>query len=350
MKKTFIDYLRFRFKASPFDALEAVRPAFGLALLDLVELGGSEKGKDGWQQRRPIIIGGDEVIGWIDYGGESQRGWSRWDMSGEGCSWISCGGWRHLVDSLPSIGAELRRVDVALDFFDGEVVHDDVLSAYESGLFKRPNVGRSPKMRRIETSCPTDGRTIYIGARESSRFIRCYEKGWEMVAKAKVPQWVKDKADGFYFRQGVLSHPKDYYRLEVELKAVDGVVIPLSILLDSDPFFAGAAPWLETLVDAAPIRTQGPPSSFMQSQTLQSSMQHCAKSYGGLLRALLELYGDTVETKARLFDALCSQNPSDSLVRAGCLSLPVGGGAGRDPLGGCPAPDTITKELKNDLY
>lgn len=321
--KTLIDYLRFRFKASPFEALEAVRPAFGFSSSDLVELGGSEKGKDGWQQRRPIIIGGDEVIGWIDYGGESQRGWSRWDMSGEGCSWISCGGWRHLVDSLPSIGAELRRVDVALDFFEGEVLHDDVLSAYDRGLFKKPHVGRSPKLKKVETSCPTDGRTIYIGARTSSRFIRCYEKGWERLAKSKVPESFKTASNRFYFRRNTPSSPSDYYRLEVELKAVDGFLIPLDILTNPDSFFAGAAPYFESLVESAPSRLVQPPSDFLQVQTLQSSMQHCSRAYGGLLRSLLELYGDSVETKAMLFDALCSQNPSDRLVKAGCLSLPV---------------------------
>lgn len=321
MKKTFIDYLRFRFKASPFDALEAVRPAFGFSSSDLVELGGSEKGKDGWQQRRPIIIGGDEVIGWIDYGGDSQRGWSRWDMGGLGCGYIT--GWQHLVHSLQKIGAELRRVDVALDLYDGEVRHEDVLAAYEAGRFKRPHVGRSPKMKKIEGSCPTDGRTIYIGSRESARFIRCYEKGWERLAKSNVPEWAKLKAQAFYFRDGIASRPEDYYRLEVELKAVDDVVIPWRILVDPDSFFAGSAPWFETLVDAAPIRTQGPPSCFYPRQTLESSMQHCSKAYGGLLRSLLELYGDSVETKAMLFDALCSQNPSDRLVKAGCLSLPV---------------------------
>ena len=261
----------------------------------------------------------------MDYGGDSQRGWSRWDMSGAGCSWIGSEGWRHLVDSLPAIGAELRRVDVALDVFDGEVGHDDVLVAYDAGRFKRPHVGRSPKLKKVETSCPTDGRTIYIGSRESARFIRCYEKGWELLSKAKVPEWAKLKADGFFFRDGVASDPRDYYRLEVELKAVDDVVIPWRILVDPDAFFAGAAPWFETLVDAAPIRTQGPPSCFYPRQTIESSMQHCARAYGGLLRSLLELYGDNVETKARLFDALCSQNPSDRLVKAGCLSLPVSG-------------------------
>ena len=144
-----------------------------------------------------------------------------------------------------------------------------------------------------------------------------------MVAKAKVPEGFKTASNGFYFRPNIPSSPEDYYRLEVEFKAVDGFVIPLDILICPDSFFAGAAPYLETLVDSAPARLVQPPSDFIQVQTLQSSMQHCAKSYGGLLRALLELYGDTVETKARLFDALCSQNPSDRLVKAGCLSLPV---------------------------
>lgn len=323
MKKTFIDYLRFRFKASPFDALQAVWPAFGFSVSDLVTLGGEEKGKDGWECRRPILLADEEVLGWVDYGGEWQRGWSRWDMSGSGCAWISSEGWRHLVDSLPGIGAELRRVDVALDVFDGQVGHDDVLAAYDAGRFKRPHVGRSPKLKKVETSCPTDGRTIYIGSRESARFIRCYEKGWELLSKAKVPEGFKKASNGFYFRPNTPSSPADYYRLEVELKAVDDVVIPWRILVDPDAFFAGSAPWFETLVDAAPIRTQGPPSCFYPRQTLESSMQHCARAYGGLLRSLLELYGDSVETKAMLFDALCSQNPSDRLVKAGCLSLPV---------------------------
>ena len=51
-------------------------------------------------------------------------------------------------------------------------------------------------------------------------------------------------------------------------------------------------------------------------------MEHCSRAYGGLLRSLLELYGDTVETKARLFDALCSQT---RLILSSVLaaSLPV---------------------------
>ena len=344
--KTKIDYLRFRFTASPFQALEVVRSAVGFVTPDLVDLGGSEKGKDGWQHRRPIILGGDQILGYVDYGGESQRGWSRWDMSGAGCSFVDR--WDLLAQSLPSIGGELRRVDVALDFFDGEVGHDSVLAAYEAGAFCRG--GRPPKMRKVEGSCPTDGRTIYIGSRESSKFIRCYEKGWEMVAKGKVPEGLKAGIESVYFRRGVPSHPRDYYRLEVELKAVDRLFLPLDVLVNPDSYFSGAAPYFADLVSVAPSRPLEPPTDVQQVLTVSSSMDHCSRAYGGLFRALVELYGDDQATKAKLFDALCSDRPSDRLVKSGCLSLPVlGAGAGGGPLGGCPAPGTIHKELQNDL-
>ncbi len=344
--KTKIDYLRFRFKKSPFEVLESLRSVFGFLDPDLLQLGGSEKGKDGWQLRRPVVLAGDQVIAWIDYGGDSQRGWSRWDMSGEGCSWVS--DWRAAADCLNGMGAELRRVDIALDFFEGEVGHDSVLAAYEAGAFCRG--GRPPKMRKVEGSCPTDGRTIYIGSRESSRFIRCYEKGWEVLSKARVPECFKSGIENVYFRRGVPSHPRDYYRLEVELKAVDRLFLPLDVLVNPDSYFSGAAPYFADLVFVAPSRPLEPPTDVQQVQTVSSSMDHCSRAYGGLFRALVELYGDDQATKAKLFDALCSDRPSDRLVKSGCLSLPVlGAGAGGGPLGGCPAPGTIHKELQNDL-
>ena len=160
---------------------------------------------------------------------------------------------------------------------------------------------------------------LFSGGKDSLVMLK-----WELLAKAKVPEGFKKASNGFYFRRNTPSSPADYYRLEVELKAVDGFFIPLDILTNPDSFFSGAAPYFESLVESAPSRLVQPPSDFLQVQTLQSSMEHCSRAYGGLLRSLLELYGDTVETKARLFDALCSQNPSDRLVKAGCLSLPVG--------------------------
>ena len=144
-----------------------------------------------------------------------------------------------------------------------------------------------------------------------------------MVAKSKVPEGLKAGIEGVYFRRGVPSHPRDYYRLEVELKAVDRLFLPLDVLVNPDSYFSGAAPYFADLVSVAPSRPLEPPTDVQQVQTVSSSMDHCARAYGGLFRALVELYGDDQATKAKLFDALCSDRPSDRLVKAGCLSLPV---------------------------
>ena len=44
------------------------------------------------------------------------------------------------------------------------------------------------------------------------------------------------------------------------------------------------------------------PSEFDAKASLAASMEHCRTAYGGLLRSLLEIYGDTADVKARLFD------------------------------------------------
>ncbi len=319
MAKTGIDYLRFRAKNNPFEVLEAIRPFFTAG--DLMQLGAPEKGKDGWLYRRPVELS-DIVIAYIDYGGESQRDWLRFDMSGKGCEWVQdWAGFARLYTVLPT--AQLRRVDVALDVVDGSVTHEAVLSAYESMQFKRPNGGRNPKMKKIEGSSVCDGRTVYVGARESSRFIRCYEKGWQTLSKMgfpeqfKKPELVADFEDGRGERRVA-----DWYRVEVEFKAVEDVVVPWPILVESDAYFAGAATFCASLVDAVPKRAAaGFPSEFEPKLTLAAQMEHCRNAYGGLFRVLIERYGNTVEAKARLFDELSSATPSERLVRAGVLTL-----------------------------
>lgn len=321
MRKTTIDYLRFRAKNTHFEVIEAVRPFF--TARDLIELGPEEKGKDGWEKRRAVVLA-DITIAYMDYGGESQRDWLRFDMSGKGCDWVEdWEGFSKLYEVL--LTADIRRVDVALDVVDGSVTHESVLAAYESFQFKRQTGGRNPKMKKIEGSSVCDGRTIYVGARESARFIRCYEKGWEALQKIgfpeqyKTPELMADFEDG----RGVLR-VADRYRVEVEFKAVEHVVVPWPILIDSDSYFAGAAPYCASLVDAAPKRTPpGFPSDFMPKATLATTMEHCRIAYGGMLRTLLQLYGDTPEVKARLFDQLASSYPSERLIREGVLTLSV---------------------------
>lgn len=288
-----------------------------------MELGPSEKGKDGWEHRRAVTIS-DITVAYMDYGGESQRDWLRFDMPGKGCEWVhDWAGFAMLRQSLPT--AELRRVDVKLDTFDGSMTHERVLSAYEALQFKRKTGGRNPKMKKVESSSVCDGRTVYVGARESARFIRCYEKGWQKLASVRLPEQYKhpDLIADFEEGQGPIR-VADWYRVEVEFKAVDDVVIPWPILIDSDSYFADSAPFCASLVDAAPRRLYQPfPSEFLPKVTVAMSMEHCRIAYGGLLRTLVQMYGDAPETKARLFDELMGPNPSERLIKEGALTVSV---------------------------
>lgn len=322
MRKTGIDYLRFRAKNSHYQVLEAVRPFFTAG--DLIELGSEEKGKDGWQKRRPVVLA-DITIAYMDYGGESQRDWLRFDMSGKGCDWVQdWAGFSRICDTLPT--AQLRRVDVKLDIVDGSVTHERVLDAYASLRFKRQTGGRNPKMKKIEGSSVCDGRTIYIGARDSSRFIRCYEKGWEALSKVGFPEQYKKPDLVVDFEDGHGPLPvADRYRVEVEFKAAVDAVVPWPILFDSDAYFAGSAPFCASLVDVAPRRATAPdfPSEFLPKATLAMSMEHCRIAYGGLLRTIVQMYGGTPEAKVRLFDELTGVSPSTRLIKEGVLMLSV---------------------------
>lgn len=317
MRKTKIDWFKFRTQSTYAEVFRKVRPAF-YGGGDLLELGPEIAGRDGWEYRRQVMIA-DLPIAAIDYGGASQRGWTRFDMSGKGCAWVD--DWSALEAVKNGLEAcELRRLDICLDTFDGSVTHEMVLKAHEQGEFKRPEGGRNPKLKKVESSCETDGRTIYVGSRSSYRFIRCYEKGWEQVGKMGIPDSFIKPGLRVAF-EGEMVKPEDYYRVEVEFKATDDMVIPWPAVTDSDPYFAGASPFCERLIGVAPKRAQAIPSELEPKAVLASQMEHARRAYGGLFRTLLELYGNDQETKARLFDELSSDKPSDRLIREGVLTV-----------------------------
>jgi len=85
-QKTTIDWLRYRTQPAPVEGLDALRPMFGDlgSALRLVHL---DRGKDGFRQAAAVSVA-DMVIGRVDYGGESQRGWVRWNLTGKACEWV----------------------------------------------------------------------------------------------------------------------------------------------------------------------------------------------------------------------------------------------------------------------
>ena len=84
--KTTVDWLRFRAKSEPIDIIETIRPLYGGHASD-IHLKHMDRGMLGFKQAAQIVMA-DMPIGRMDFGGESQRGWVRVDMTGKACEWV----------------------------------------------------------------------------------------------------------------------------------------------------------------------------------------------------------------------------------------------------------------------
>ena len=310
--KTTVDWLKFRTTANPFKTLETIAPAFG-TVADLLTLGEPEKGKDGWLHRRSVILAGDQTLAQIDYGGESQRGWLRFDMSGAGCEWVQ--DWHTMAAALQGIGAELRRVDLALTIHDGSVTHDRVVQAHANGMFS--SGGRNPKSRVITGSDPRDGRTFYAGSRQGAKFIRCYEKGFELLSKLGMPENLKQTITHIEYNGVGQVKVEDLYRVEVEFKDVDKV-LQFTMLTDRDSYFAGANPFCASLLPGAVERKVMGLPDFNAKAALAVQLEHCRRAYGAIIRTAILAYGDERAVMAMI----AGDGPSDRLISAGVLSIP----------------------------
>lgn len=310
--KTRPDWFKFRTRDNPWKVLEALRPAFGTAG-DLLELGDQVQGKDGWLWRRWIYLAGDIAIAAIDYGGKHQREWVRVDIPGSGCAWVQ--DWQ-VMAALPSVlqEAEVKRLDIALTTYHGEVTHDMVLAAHERGAFCAG--GRNPHYRQVGGSDPRAGRTIYVGQRDAPKFCRCYEKGFEVLQE--VPVSVRSGVYAIEMDGVGMVDPAKVYRVEVEFKAKDCRPIPWEAVAAPDGYFAGAYPFCAELLPGVPeVKLQTMPTAAPR-RALASSLDNCRRSYGGILRAALLAYGGDVD---RVMAMVTAEQPSDALVAAGVLTI-----------------------------
>lgn len=313
--KTRPDWLKFRTKSGPFEVLEALRPCFG-SVGELLGLGDQVQGKDGWAWRRVVYLAGDIPLASIDYGGEYQRDWVRVDMPGGGCEWVQR--W-DLVAALPGVlqEAQVKRLDIALTTYAGEVTHERVLQAHAAGGFC--SGGRNPHYRQVGSSDPRAGRTVYVGQRESAKFCRCYEKGFQLLQE--VPVSVRQEVTGIAMDGVGMVDPALVYRVEVELKAKDDKVVPWDAVVNPDAYFAGAYPFCAELlpgVQASKVQTM---PAEAPRRALAASLDNCRRSYGGILRAALLAYAGDVD---RVMSIVTSETPSDALVAAGVLTVAHG--------------------------
>lgn len=310
--KTTIDWLRFRTQAEPLAGLEALRGLYG-DHGELVNLKPLDRAKDGFQQACAVRMG-DMVLGRVDFGGSSQRGWVRWNISGHGCEWVK--DWDALADVEALPAAEIRRADIALTTWRGEVSHARVKEAHRAGRFCCG--GRPPDLVVYETSNDRAGQTCYIGNRKADKFLRCYEKGLEMAARFGAAgqnmthiQGVDEDGAAMMFRV------EDIYRCEVEFKS-DTSVIPWEAIERRDHYFAGSYPFLAELLpgmecDILMRRPERAPQT-----ELTAALSNARIQYGAMLFTALTAYHGDI---GRVWEQICGKEHSAALLAAGVLMV-----------------------------
>ena len=300
-QKTTVDWLRLRTKAEPMAVVEALKPMFP-DLGKWLNLQHLDRGLMGFQSGA-LLKAADMVVGRLDYGGESQRGWVRLDIPGKGCEWMDFGNVQTL-ENLPA--AELRRLDIALTTWEGEVGHDQIVQAHAEGRFITR--GRPPSLTQITSSDDRAGRTCYIGQREKSdKFARCYEKGFEMLAKSGRLPGPCTHIDGF--------RVEDIYRCEVELKA-NNVIIPFAAIEQRDQYFAGSYPYFSQLLPGveSDILMRRPERAVQAD--LQIALQNCCTQFGPTLYTALMAYQGDITA---VWDKVVGKVHSKQLLEAGVL-------------------------------
>lgn len=300
MNRTIVDWLGFRSRASVGATVKALRGVYG-PLGGEINVRPRAGGWMGYEHSAEVHLA-DMTVGLVAYGGVAQRDWVMGSVSGRGCAWID--DWDRAQDALGELsGYQPRRVDIALDTRGGEVGHNAVVAAYRQGLFSTG--GRPPSMHRIEPEDPREGRTVYVGNRERPKFLRGYEKGYELVKGLRTDIEITH-IDG--------APIELLYRLELELKAKDAP-LPVDLIDRRDQYFAGAYPYLSHVLRVEPEifvqrRERGP-----QLQ-LEAALSVIRQQYGRTLFTALAAYQGDITA---VWDRIVGKKHSDALLAAGVL-------------------------------
>lgn len=298
--QTTIDWCSFRTQGEVQACIEALRAIYQ-PMGDLITLKPRKGGWNGFKQAADVCMG-DMSLGLMAYGGEAQRGWISVSITGRGCEW--CLDWDRadrVLTALPRF--EWRRLDIALTVRDGSISHQAVIDAHSAGRFQLG--GRPPMLQEITHSDPLAGRTAYIGVRTAGKFLRCYEKG---------PEMVKGKAPGLHITHVDGVPILDIYRVELEWKAKDSA-LPIDAVLRRDEYFAGAYPFTASLIEAAPQvfvqrRERGP------QRDLELALMHIQHQYGKTLFTAMTAYSGDVSA---VWSKIVGSQHSDSLLSNGVL-------------------------------
>jgi DNA relaxase NicK len=258
-----------------------------------------QRGADGFQQASEIVVG-DLALARMDFGGDSQRGWVRTQLSGKGCEWVQDWDALEPVEQLPD--SQPRRLDLALTTWNGEISHEHVVQAHASGRFRTG--GRPPELEQITSTNPRAGRTCYVGNRKSDKFFRAYEKGFQLAGKLR----------------GEITHIdghriEDIYRCELELKS-ESTPIGWDVIERRDQYFAGAYPFCADVLPGVEADILMRRKERAPQMDLAAALENCRIQFGPTLYTALRAYHGDISA---VWEKVCGTHHAQALLDAGVL-------------------------------
>lgn len=140
--------------------------------------------RNGFENTRKFILKDEAAC--FAYGGN--KGFVMVEFRGAMCSYLTGDAWRLVRWFVRRYKARLTRLDIAGDFYQGEIDQ-----AYIERTFKRdPSriINVNGPVPNFGTADMGSGRTLYIGGRTSPRQICIYQKG-KQLGKDQFPDWVR---------------------------------------------------------------------------------------------------------------------------------------------------------------
>jgi phage replication initiation protein len=324
MERTRVDWLRVTFREDSRAASWFLKEVFGP--VGDIEIEQQKRGSNGFTNAATVSVAGANVASY-SWGGTSQRGRAMIDIPGGACGLVR--DWEPVEDDVYRLpDARLTRVDIAADFYHGEVTFDAVRSAYDAGLFAPAGrAGRPPKMKEVLPGSRSEGRTIYVGSRKSDVFFRGYEKGLKefqsVLARGRVSPENEHLFDPAQLRMrdrgaADMHTFADWFRCELEFKS-HWRELPEDVLTKRDQYFAGAYPFCQQVLPHA------------DPQLMVSRKRSACLDLEKLLGVIREQYGNTLFTSLvvaegdilAVWNRIVGQEHNQRLVDAGIL-LPDG--------------------------
>ena len=211
----------------------------------------TEKGHDFYHRRWPIYYN-DTECGWIGFGASDtsprqarQAQTIHCNLYGLACTFARPGWRQQMAQKIDEWNANITRIDLALDFFDGKPGGlDGVIDGYKAGEWD--NRGQRPKCSGAGDWVNKRARSFYVGSREAGKQTNVYEKGHQMYGDESGNPWIR-------------------YELRLGNKLRD---LPSETLTDPDAFFAGGSPALAQALELA--KTDVQPQAVPVRERLQS--------------------------------------------------------------------------------